>query len=480
MALGSYIIYAMAALVATQLLRSNKPMNLVALSHALACIALAAYSLNIGPAHYFDGNFLIDALSMYEISITGTIFLFAIVYAGGHAERLIELGVMDKRNLKPYYLSLNCLLMFTVLSFASNNLALFWIFVELTTFFTAFLIAILNSKKNVDASLKYIFVTSTAMLFSFTGLILLFALSENATGKGTLNWDELLANAQAFPPVFLTAAFAFTFIGFAAKSGVAPFHTPLPHAYSKAPSAVSTIVSAVMLNLGMTGILRIYSIIKQTSAGPAASNLLIAFGVFSLFVATLSMLHQRNVKKLIAFSSTEHSGIMLIGIAVGTPIAIFWVLYHMLAHALIKAILFLSTGIIQRQYNTNNAGKIVNIFKMQPIAGTGLALGSAAILGMPPFILFLSKFSIFTQVAAYSLPLLFVMLLFLLIASAAFTNLLSEIFSRTEDVKMERYNPPKRMTAPIVALLIIAFVLGVYMPNDLYVFLTKVVSDLKF
>jgi hydrogenase-4 component F len=480
MALGLYAGYAIAALAATQLLRTNKSMNLITLSHVLACIALAAYSLNIGPAHYFDKNFLIDALSVYEISITGTIFFFAVIYAGGHAERLIDLGLMDKRNLKPYYLSLNCLLMFTVLSFASNNLALFWIFVELTTFFTAFLIAILNSKKNVDASLKYIFVTSTAMLFSFTGLILFFALSESATGKGTLNWDELLANAESFPPVFLTAAFAFTFIGFAAKSGVAPFHTPLPHAYSKAPSAVSTIVSAVMLNLGMTGILRIYSIIKQTSAGPAASNLLIAFGVLSLFVATLSMLHQRNVKKLIAFSSTEHSGLMLIGIAVGTPLAIFWVLYHMLAHALIKAVLFLSTGIIQRQYNTNNAGKIVNIFKMQPLAGTGLILGSAAILGMPPFILFLSKFSILTQVAAYSVPLLFVMLLFLLIAAAAFTNLLSEIFSRTEEVKMEKYNPPKRMTMPIVILLILIFVLGIYVPNDLYVFLTKVVSDLKF
>jgi len=480
MALQLYLGYAIASLVATQLMKTNRSMNLVALSHVLACIALAAYSLNIGPAHYYDKNFLIDTLSVYEIFITGTIFFFAIIYAGGHAERLIDLGLMDKKNLKPYYLSLNCLLMFTVLSFASNNLALFWIFVELTTFFTAFLIAILNSKKNVDASLKYIFVTSTAMLFSFTGLILLFALSESATGKGTLNWDELLANAHSFPPVFLTAAFAFTFIGFAAKSGVAPFHTPLPHAYSKAPSAVSTIVSAVMLNLGMTGILRIYAIIKQTSAGPAASNLLIAFGLLSLFIATLSMLHQRNVKKLIAFSSTEHSGLMLIGIAIGTPIAIFWVLFHMLAHALIKAVLFLSTGIIQRQYNTNNAGKIINIFKMQPLAGTGLILGSAAILGMPPFILFLSKFSILTQVAAYSIPLLFVMLLFLLIAAAAFTNLLSEIFSHTEEVKMERYNAPKRMTAPIVILLVLIFVLGIYVPNDLYVFLTKVVSDLKF
>jgi hydrogenase-4 component F len=480
MALGLYAGYAIAALAATQFLKTNRSMNLVALSHVLACIALAAYSLNIGPAHYFDKNFLIDSLSVYELFITGTIFFFAVVYAGGHAERLIELGLMDKRNLKPYYLSINCLLMFTVLSFASNNLALFWIFVELTTFFTAFLIAILNSKKNIDASIKYIFVTSTAMLFSFTGLILLFALSESATGKGTLNWDELLANAQTFPPVFLTAAFAFTFIGFAAKSGVAPFHTPLPHAYSKAPSAVSTIVSAVMLNLGMTGILRIYAIIKQTNAGPAASNLLIAFGLLSLFIATLSMLHQRNVKKLIAFSSTEHAGLMLIGMAIGTPVAIFWVLYHMLAHALIKAILFLSTGIIQRQYNTNNAGRIINIFKMQPLAATGLILGSAAILGIPPFILFLSKFSILTQVAAYSLPLLFAILLFLLIAAAAFTNLLSEIFSNTQEVKMERYNAPKRMTAPIVILLILSFILGIYFPNELYVFLTKVVSDLKF
>jgi hydrogenase-4 component F len=478
--LEAYIAYGLLVIAATLFSRSKQAMNLLAITHAIACIALAAYSLSDPGAHYFDNNFLIDSLSIYEFFITGIIFFFALVYAGGHMERLVELGLLEKRNQKLYYLSLNFLLLFTILSFASNNLALFWIFVELTTFFTAFLIAILNSKKNIDASLKYIFVTSTAMLFAFIGIILIFALSESALGKGTLNWDELLANAKTFSPNFLAAAFAFIFVGFAAKSGVAPFHTPLPHAYSKAPSAISTIISAVMLNLGIYGILRTYAVVRQTTAAPAASNLLLAFGLLSIFIATLSMLHQRNVKKLVAFSSTEHSGLMLIGLAVGTPLAVFWVLYHMLAHALTKAVLFLSTGILQRQYNSNNAGKIINAFKLQPLASLGLILGSAAILGIPPFVIFISKYSILVQLAGYSLPALFLVLLLLLVASAAFLSLGTEIFTHTEDIKIERYKAPKRMTMPIVALMILVFVLGICFPNEIYVLLTKIVSDLKF
>ncbi len=479
-ALEAYLAYSMLVLAATLLSRTNRAMNLIALTHAVSCIALAAYSLGNAPMHYFDNNFLIDSLSIYEFFITGIIFFFALVYAGAHLERLVELGLLEKRNTKLYYLSLNCLLIFTILSFASNNLAVFWIFVELTTFFTAFLIAILNSKKNIDASLKYIFVTSTAMLFAFIGIILIFALSESALGKGTLNWDELLANARSFSPGFLAASFAFIFIGFSAKSGVAPFHTPLPHAYSKAPSAVSTIISAVMLNLGIYGILRTYAVVRQTSAAPAASNLLLAFGLLSIFVATFSMLHQRNVKKLVAFSSTEHSGLMLIGLAIGTPLAVFWVLYHMLAHALTKAVLFLSTGILQRQYNSNNAGKIINAFKLQPLASIGLILGGAAILGIPPFVIFISKYSILVQLAGYSLPLLLLVLLLLLLASAAFLSLGTEIFTHTQDTRIERYNAPKRMTAPIVALIILVFVLGIYFPSEIYALLTKIVSDLKF
>jgi len=320
------------------------------------------------------------------------------------------------------------------------------------------------------------------MLFSFIGLILLFAMTEDALGKGngTLKWDELLINAGSFQPRLFSTAFVFLFIGFAAKAGVAPFHTPLPHAYSKAPSAVSAIISTTMLNLGIYGILRLYSLTAHTEAAAISRNLLIAFGILSLFIASLSMLQQRNTKKLIAFSSTEHSGILLLGIAMGTPVAIFWVLYHTLAHALTKALLFMSTGILQRQYNSNHADRVVNAFRLQPAASAGLLIGSAAILGIPPFPIFSTKLWIFSQIADQSVILLAAVLLFLLMAAAAFACLLSEIFTRTTDAKIEKYHAPLSMKAPMATLAALIIVMGVFFPKELIEWITLTVSELGF
>lgn len=481
-ALDAYLAFAAALIALTQFTASRKAMNIFALIHAASAIAFACALACSAPTHFYGNNFLADHLALFEVGIAGFVFLIAVVFAGGHAERLLELGLLDKRNLKRYYLSISFLLTFTVLSFLSNNLALLWIFIELTTFFSAFLIAILNSKKNIDASLKYIFVTSTAMLFSFIGLILLFALTEDALGKGngTLNWDELLESAKDFKPALFSASFAFLFIGFAAKAGVAPFHTPLPHAYSKAPSAVSTIISAIMLNLGIYGLLRLYAIAAQTEAAHSAQTLLIAFGLLSLFIASLSMLHQRNTKKLIAFSSTEHSGIMLLGLAAGTPAAIFWVLYHTLAHALTKALLFLSTGILQRQYNSNHSDRIVNAFRLQPLASTGLIVGSAAITGIPPFVIFATKLSILAQIARISPALLAAALLFLVIAAASFTRLLADIFTRTSEANIAKYRAPAVMTAPIVILIAAVTIMGLYFPKEIVSLITLIVSELGF
>jgi hydrogenase-4 component F len=487
MVLHAYIAVVLALLVATQLLRSLKTMNLIALGHSLGVVAMTAYILfNVGlPAYYFDRNLYVDHLALYQAMIAGAIFALAAVYARGHAEALISLGVLERNNMKKYYLCFNALLTCTVLAFFSNNLALFWIFVEITTFFCAFLIAILNTKKNVDASLKYVFVTSTAMLFSFIGIIILFALTEKALGPGhgTLDWDELMKNAQALPARPLLASFAFMFVGFAAKSGIAPFHTSLPHAYSKAPSAVSIILSAAMLNTGIYGIMRTLAIVRQTDAAAPAANLLIAFGVLSLFVAAFSMLKQSNLKKLIAFSSTEHAGLMLIGLGVGTPLAIFWVLYHMLAHSLTKALLFLSAGILHRQYLSNKSENIKDPLRLQPYASAGLILGAVSITGMPPSMIFISKLSMLLQIAEASLLLLFPILLLLLVAASAFAMYLARIFSQAGEVDenaYERFNAPASMKIPIAVLMILIFILGLCVPEALERTLSSAVTALGF
>ena len=190
------------------------------------------------------------------------------------------------------------------------------------------------------------------MLFSFVGLIFLFEVSRETLGQGTLNWSVLVQHASAFPSGMMIACFALVFIGFAAKSGIFPFHTWLPEAHAKAPSAVSALLSGVLLNVGIYAIIRMVALVHQTAAISVVSPLLFLFGVLTIAIAAFSMLPQKNLKKLIAFSSIENMGVLLVGLAIATPVAMFWVIFYIMAHAFTKASLFLSAGILHRQYHS--------------------------------------------------------------------------------------------------------------------------------
>ena len=230
---------------------------------------------------------------------------------------------MDRSSLKLFYVAFNLLLIAITFAFFSDNLALFWILAELTTAFSAILIVILNAPKNIGATLKYVFITSTCMLFSFVGLILIFTLTENNLGAGTLNWSALMSIASSLSPGIMFAAFIFTFVGFAAKSGVVPFHAWLPSAHSKAPAPVSAILSGCVTSVGIYGVIRVYAVASQTSELPKISWFLIGFGVLSMVVAALTMLNQVNLKKLIGYSTVENMGFLLVGVGLGTPVATF-------------------------------------------------------------------------------------------------------------------------------------------------------------
>jgi hydrogenase-4 component F len=473
MALMEYALFAIVLTALTAAVKSHRMLATLSLIHVLACFALIALVLSgpVFPRYYIEDNFLIDFLAVYEILIAASVFLLVVIYRKDYLENLLANGFLSKGNLSLVYAAMNALLLFIVLSFSSNNLALLWIFTELTTLFAALMIAVMNSQKNIDAALKYVFISSTVMVFTFIGLVLLFTSTEEVLGTGTLNWSVLMDNANKLEPNVLTAAFAFIFLGFAAKAGIAPFHTALPHAYSKAPSSVSTVLSAVVLNIGLFGILRIYSIMRMTSSASTASNILLAYGMLSLFIGAFSMLQQRNIRKLIAFSSVENSGLMLIGIGISTPLALFWVLLHTLAYSLMKASLFLSTGILHNQYMSNKIENIKDALTLQPFASGALILGAAAMIGTPPFLLFTTKFSILSEVAKYNIYLLMPVLGMILVTYAGFAVVLTEAFTKgvgeekTETPK--RYQSPMGLKIPIIILLLIVLILGVYTPKEL-------------
>ncbi len=319
------------------------------------------------------------------------------------------------------------------------------------------------------------------MLFSFIGLILIFALTENVLGVGTLSWSTLMASANVLSPGILFAAFMFTFIGFAAKSGIVPFHAWLPSAHSKAPAPVSAILSGSITSVGIYGIIRMYAVVAQTSALPKISFFLIAFGIITMIVAALTMLNQVNLKKLIGYSTVENMGFLLVGLGLGTPVAIFWMLFYTLAHAFTKASLFFSAGIMHHQFEGVRMEHIKNAFSLQPFASWSIVLGGVAIIGMPLSALFLAKISILLQAATLSPVLLFGLLTIFLFAASAFGVFLVKLLTRREDNNSEetnRYKAPLGMKIPIAILLVAVFVLGVFFPQQLTDLLKTIISEL--
>lgn len=238
----------------------------------------------------------------------------------------------------------------------------------------------------------------------------------------------------------------------------------------------------------MYGILRMYAIVRQTQAEHLMSQFLMGFGLLTITVAVLNMLLQRNLKMLIAFSSVEHMGIILLGIGVGIPLALFWTLFYVLAHSLTKASLFFSAGILHRQYESNQIQDIRDVLSLQPVAAWGFIIGSLAIVGMPPFPIFSAKFFILLEAFQFSEPLVFVVLLLLVIASAGFARFLIEAFTRSsKDIGAEGPTKPllpyvvrPGMKLPILAIIFMILALGVFFPVFLENLLNGIVHELGY
>lgn len=481
--------FAMLALIAAS--RSHKLMNFFSLLHSGSYVALGMYILSFRqlPIYYTSKNyFFMDNFGLYQATIASLIFFLASLYLDGYIWSLVRLKELNPKNIKLFYAAMNLLLTATVLAFFSNNLAVFWITLESTTLFAAILIVILNAKENIEAALNYLFIASPAMLFSFIGLILLYSATQPLLG-GTLDWNILIQNTSILPPRLLGASFMLIFIGFASKSGIVPFHAWLPSAYAKAPSPVSVVLSAVVSSISIYGIIRVFSLVAHGPSVSSISWFIILFGILTIAIASFNMVRKTNVKRIIAFSSIEHMGILLVGIGIATRTSIYWVIFYMLVHSLVKALLFFSAGVINSQYASNDLTAIKDLMKLQPLASLGLILGSIAIIGMPPFALFLPKLMIFFEASKFSLGLFFIMIMLVLVAICAFGMFMTRLFSSVSEMlpgnnkynthdKIDRYIMPIEMKLPIIILILLILALGIVIPEGIQQILNNIVVEL--
>lgn len=343
----------------------------------------------------FRGLLHLDALSLLLLIIIGIIGLLASLYAQTYmVKEAEEVETKNPAKMRIFYLLFNLFVLSMLVMVTTNNLGVFWIFIEASTLISAFLVGYYNRKESVEAAWKYIILCTVGIAFALIGLTLGYyaAIQAGANITQALDWDYLNTIAPHLNPNLVKVAFIFVLIGFGTKAGLAPLHNWLPDAYSEAPTPVSILLSGALMKCSLYGIIR-YSVIANLAIGEHfANHFLMFFGLLSLAIAVPFILIQGNIKRLLAYSSLEHVGIITVGIGFGTPLAIFGALFHMLNHALIKALMFCTAGDVALKFHSKNLRQIQGTINVLPLAGSLFLVGGLALAGTPPFSIFLSEF----------------------------------------------------------------------------------------
>jgi len=283
---------------------------------------------------------------------------------------------------------------FTMLAAVTiQNVALMWVAVEATTIMSAMLIPLRRTKASVEASWKYLLICSVGIALAFTGTVLAYFDFVATAGDvpGSLNWTTLRAAAPSLHPELLQLAFAFILVGYGTKAGLAPMHTWLPDAHSEAPAPISAMMSGVLLAVAMYAIARWKAVIDAAVDPAFTSSLLIGFGLLSVAIGVFSLVIQRHYKRMLAYSSVEHMGLVSIGLALG-PLGVFAAWLHVMNHAIAKSASFLLAGRVLHRYNTTEIERVTGLLRVMPWTGPLFAAGILALVGLPPFGLFVSEF----------------------------------------------------------------------------------------
>jgi hydrogenase-4 component F len=310
---------------------------------------------------------------------------------------------------------------FTMLAaVTANNVAVMWVAIEATTIASALIIPLTASKASVEASWKYILICSVGIALAFVGTVLGYFDYVHLAGESesALNWTSLMAAAPAMHPKVMELAFVFIVIGYGTKAGLAPMHTWLPDAHAEAPAPLSAMMSGVLLAVALYAIMRWKAVVGAVGSA-LPDRLLLVLGLASLGIAALSLVGQRQYKRLLAYSSIEHTGLMCLGLGLG-PLGTFAALLHLVNHAVAKAMMFFLSGRILDRYRSADVSRVSGLLSAMPVTGGLFAAGMLALIGLPPFGIFFSKFALIRAGFATGHPWLMAAVLgFLLVAVVA-------------------------------------------------------------
>ncbi|HXW87625.1 MAG TPA: proton-conducting transporter membrane subunit [Streptosporangiaceae bacterium] len=445
-----------------------------------AAVWLVIGQLHRAPLRGLGGFLYVDPLSCFFLLTVAVVTVLAATGSVGYVAAEEAAGRLSRFQVRLYYVFFGLFAALMLASMETGNLGLLFVLIEASTLASAALVGLEGKAASLEAAWKYVIISSLGVTIALAGTLFLFysastPLTQHLSADLRLTWPYLFAHAHALAPASLRLAFLLAVVGYGTKVGLAPMHTWLPDAHAEAPSPASAMLSAALLNTGMYAIIRFLAITRAGLGEEFPRVVLLVFGFLSVVIGVLFMVRRGNFKRLFAYSSVEHMGIIAVALGFGGVLGLYGALLHTLNHAIAKAVLFLTSGDIAVRYRTRESAGVRGLLATVPLTGAALLLASFAVLGSPPFGLFLSEFTIVRAGFAGASPVLPLLLLLLLaVAFVAFARTTTGMATGEPLPASTAGASPYRgggtaLTAvlPVVAGLVALLVLGLWIPAGL-------------
>jgi hydrogenase-4 component F len=421
--------------------------------------------------------FLLDELNIVFIALNAFVGFTTSVFSASYIAHELEIGRLTPAYLRFYHALFQVMMFGMNLALIANNIGLMWVAIELATLTTVVMVGIYRTHEAIEAAWKYFILGSVGIALALFGTILVYMAAQPVVGEGMngMVWTVLLRHAAAFDPALLNVAFVFLLLGYGTKVGLAPLHAWLPDAHAEGPTPISAVLSGLLLNVALYAVLRFKLLLAANSEAIAPGPLMALMGLVSLIFAAFMLYRRRDIKRLFAYSSIEHMGIITFAFGMGGALANFAGLLHMTMHSLTKSAIFYSVGHIAQVKGTQKIADIRGLTESHPLLGWTLILGVVAIAGLPPSGVFMSEFLIVTSTFARAPALALLFVLGVLIALGALVWRMQALAFGEPSGPTD---PVKASYLPMFAHLALVFAAGIYLPPPLVAWFQHVAAGL--
>jgi hydrogenase-4 component F len=428
-----------------------------------AAAALVAQVIAQGPVSALAEQFFVDSLNVFLVALTALVAMTTSLFSRPYMRIERSHGRVSEAGMRLFH-SMYQLFSFTMLLvLTTNNLGVMWVAMEAATLTTVLLVALYRTHASLEAAWKYFILCGVGIAQALFGTILVYFAAERILGPGvsSLLWTHLDAVKAELEPTVVSIAFVFLLVGYGTKVGLVPLHNWLPDAHAEGPTPISAVLSGLLLNVALYALIRFKVITDAALERPFAGALLMGFGLLSVVVAAFFLSRQRDIKRMFAYSSIEHMGLITFAFGMGGPVASFAGLLHMTVHSLTKSAIFFAVGHAAQKSGTQLMENIRGLVVVSPTIGWGLMLGTVAILGMPPFGVFASEFLILTTAITHQPWAAPVLLVSLGVSFAAiFGKVQGMVFGDPTAARL----PHRPALVPVFTHLALVLLLGLYVP----------------